>query len=71
MTDADHERLIARICTLKGKVLLSGYPNPIYDKLDWQRADLPVSCFSAHGSGAETERIECLWRNYDAQLNLF
>ena len=71
MTDDDHERLIARICTLKGKVLISGYPNPIYDKLDWQRTDLDASCFSAHGSGAETERIECLWRNYDAQLNLF
>ena len=71
MSDADHERLTNTILDVKGKVLLSGYPNPIYDQLGWRRQDLTTSCFSAHGSVQETERTECLWRNYETQLPLF
>lgn len=71
MSDDDHHHLIDIISNVKGKVLLSGYPNSIYDKLDWERTDISVSCFAAHGSSNDISRIECLWRNYDTQLSLF
>ena len=84
MSDDDHQRLIERIQTLKGKVMLSGYNNPLYEGLPWRRADIPVTLSSAgrtrtsnlQGVGAVKKhqtRIESIWCNYDThlQLNLF
>lgn len=70
MTDADHEALIERIQTLTGKVLLSGYHNPIYDKLGWKYEEFDVFCNSSAKPG--DRRTEVLWRNYDLpQMELF
>ena len=66
MDDNDHKRLIEKIKTLKGMVLLSGYQNPIYNDLKWERKDIEVCAFSASGgNNTNTTRIESLWHNYD------
>ena len=57
MTDADHTELIQAIENLKGKVLLSGYDNPIYKKLSWHHM-----CFDVVSNGSI--KTESLWRNY-------
>lgn len=57
MTDADHEALCEFLPTLKGMVLLSGYKNPIYERLGWAHA-----AHAAHADGAR-DRTECLWMN--------
>jgi DNA adenine methylase len=70
MTEADHVRLLAFVCQLKGMVVLSGYPSALYDK------HLPGwHCFKkkAFADGARP-RIEAVWINkacQDAQLLLF
>ena len=76
MDDSDHERLIADIQTVQGKVLLSGYDNPIYEKLGWERTDYETTCYSAHNKhskGKDHKRIESVWYNYDMnpQQSLF
>ena len=81
----DHRRLLERILTLEGKVLLSGYRNELYDAmLPWQRFDWSVANHATiksrgsglHGDGAlkgKQKRVESLWLNYEAvhQLELF
>ena len=68
MTASDHERLIERLKHVQGMVLLSGYANPIYDKLDWNKQDFETFCFSAQwsvvGEASSLSRTESLWRNY-------
>lgn len=71
LTDADHERLLAFLRTLKGMVILSGYPHPTYDTAlsDWTRVER-----TALADGAR-ERTEVLWINPEAarliRRNLF
>ncbi|MEM6586574.1 MAG: DNA adenine methylase [Pseudomonadota bacterium] len=57
MTDADHARLLAFLGDLKGMVVLSGYPHPLYDDAlkGWQRVER-----DALADGAR-ERTEVLW----------
>lgn len=59
LSDADHSDLLHFIRTLKGAVILSGYPSELYDNtLDgWRRIDR-----TALADGAK-KRIECLWLN--------
>ncbi|CAN7340200.1 DNA adenine methylase [Pseudoxanthomonas sp. LjRoot168] len=59
MTDSDHARLAESLKSLRGMVVLSGYPSPLYDELfpGWRRIDRP-----ALADGARP-RIECLWLN--------
>lgn len=59
LTDDDHRALLVFLKTLKGKVVLSGYPSAIYDDAlaDWRRIERP-----ALADGAR-ERIEVLWKN--------
>ena len=67
MTDEDHYGLVELMTTTKpyGKVILSGYPNPIYDRhlAAWRRLkfDMPN-----HASGGAKKRRmkECLWMNF-------
>jgi DNA adenine methylase len=50
MADADHERLVEVLLSIKGKVLLSGYRNDIYSVLEgqgWRRVDISMVCFAA------------------------
>lgn len=59
LSDADHVALIEALRGLKGMVVLSGYPSPLYDQhLDgWLRVDR-----AALADGAR-ERTEVLWIN--------
>ncbi|MGE0022495.1 MAG: DNA adenine methylase [Hyphomicrobium sp.] len=59
MTDRDHRALAKVLHGLKGMIVLSGYPSPLYDRLyrDWRRVEI-----TALADGA-LERTECLWIN--------
>lgn len=59
MTDEDHRELSGVLKTLRGGVVLSGYPSPLYDELygGWHRVQR-----SALADGAR-KRIEVLWIN--------
>lgn len=59
LTDDDHRELLDFLRGLKGAVVLSGYPNAIYDEIltDWQRIER-----QALADGAR-ERTEVLWIN--------
>ena len=63
MTDADHAELLAVLKSLKGMVVLSGYPCPAYEAElgGWERAERV-----ALADGAR-ERTEVLWINPAAQ----
>ncbi|RWM19642.1 MAG: DNA adenine methylase [Mesorhizobium sp.] len=55
----DHAALLAFLADLKGMVVLSGYPDPLYDDAlaDWRRIET-----KAFADGAR-ERVEVLWLN--------
>lgn len=59
LTDADHMDLLAFLRTVRGMVVLSGYPCELYDDAlrDWRRIERP-----ALADGAR-ERTEVLWIN--------
>lgn len=59
MTDADHRNLAEVLRSIRGGVVLSGYPCPLYDELyqDWHR-----EARKALADGAR-ERTEILWMN--------
>jgi DNA adenine methylase len=63
MTDADHRELLGVVRQCQGKVMLSGYPNELYDRTlhDWNRPTLDVSncASSARTKGRETEVLWC------------
>lgn len=60
MTDSQHADLLAFLRTLKGNVVLSGYPHPTYDAAlsDWVRVQR-----KALADGAAV-RTEVLWMNF-------
>ena len=82
LTDADHAALVDALLKLKGKALLSGYPNALYDRLvvaGWQRVQWKTVSFAAartratgiQGEGAATRlqaRTECAWISQTALL---
>lgn len=59
MTPEDHEALLSFLMGLQGKVVLSGYPSPLYDDAlsGWRKVDR-----LALADGAR-ERTEVLWIN--------
>lgn len=59
LVDADHEQLAERLHALRGLVLLSGYPSPLYVKLyaGWEFVDT-----RARTDGGDA-RVERLWFN--------
>lgn len=59
MSDDEHVALLAFLRALKGAVVLSGYPHPLYDDglPGWQRVER-----EALADGARP-RVECLWIN--------
>jgi len=60
MTDADHGALLAFLRTLQGRVMLSGYPHPLYDAAltGWHRIER-----AALADGA-AKRTEVLWMSF-------
>lgn len=63
MSVEQHERLLELLLQVKGKVILSGYPSPLYDgKLEnWSTVDFDLPNNSASGSSKQrmTERLWC------------
>ena len=58
MTEEDHKDLLRLLDNFPGKVILSGYAHPLYDKFlsrkGWQRIDEAAYCFSV-GTTRETK----------------
>ena len=68
MEDDAHRSLCRLIRTLKGKVVLSSYLNPIYEKFlgDWTQDYRLMYIFASHSKSANSRRkkIERLWMNF-------
>jgi DNA adenine methylase len=64
MATDEHRRLCAILCGIKGKAILSGYPNELYDSLlpGWTRVERKHRKASQIGS---TESTEVLWMNFE------
>lgn len=45
MTDSEHEQLSTILHRCRAKIVLSGYPSPLYEKLygDWRRVDFDIA----------------------------
>jgi len=63
MTDRDHEGLLGALRACRGRVLLSGYDCPLYNRLlhDWQRAEKATHVQFSNSGG---DRREILWQNW-------
>jgi len=69
MTDEEHEELVDICLELKGKVILSGYRNKIYERLEesgWTRLDKEIALRSRVGQREQERprRVESVWLNY-------
>ena len=73
MSDDDHDRLINVLASITGKVLLSGYFHPIYERLGWKIHYIDTVAYASPILKSEDrpERTECLWYNYEIQPTLF
>jgi len=80
MTTQDHEDLLKLITNVKGKVLLSGYDNELYQNYlkSWHKIDFKVFTSVPLRKREEEEdtfeenfRIETVWMNYEMNKNLF
>jgi DNA adenine methylase len=65
MTEADHRELLEVLLACKGKVMLSGYPNDLYDRAlaGWTRHAFDVPN-NASGARAKQRMTECIWCNF-------
>ena len=61
LTDDQHRDLLAFLPTMKGKVMLSGYPSDLYDNAlqGWRRIQRKHLAYGAK------DRIEVLWLNWE------
>lgn len=67
MSHDDHLELLRTLATIKGKFILSGYNNQLYENYSvhygWNRLDFPIDNKSGM-SETKQNRIESIWRNY-------
>lgn len=65
MSDTDHRQLAALLNRCKSRVVLSGYPSPLYDELyaAWRRTDFNIANHAAGGKNKGRE-TECIWMNF-------
>jgi DNA adenine methylase len=65
MSDGDHRRLAEFVRCLRGRVILSGYPSPLYDELysGWERCSRFIPNHSSHEE-KKPVKTECVWRNF-------
>lgn len=69
MTDEQHGALLATLLEVKGKVLLSGYESPLYERMlaQWRCEKFYVSNHAAHAQNEDAAKrvmTECVWMNY-------
>jgi DNA adenine methylase len=65
MGDHDHRQLAILLNSCKARVVLSGYPSPLYDDLykGWRCVEFDIANHAAGGKTKSRER-ECLWMNF-------
>ena len=65
MTDGDHRDLAQALHRCKARVVLSGYPSELYDRLydDWRRVEFDIANH-ASATKKKPRMRECLWLNY-------
>jgi len=65
MSRDDHERLLEALLQVRGKVILSGYPSPLYDEKlsSWYRLECDIACHAQSGKQKQ-RKTEVLWLNY-------
>jgi DNA adenine methylase len=66
MSDQDHHRLVDAILMCSGKVMLSGYPNAIYQRLEaagWDTFDFHVTK-SSSSQATKPKAVERVWANF-------
>lgn len=65
MTDAQHLELLQAIKICKGKVMISGYNHPLYERHlgDWTKIEFDMPNNAASGNEKRT-MTECLWMNF-------
>jgi DNA adenine methylase len=67
MSDTQHETLLDVLGGIKGKFLLSGYPDELYDKaakrFGWNRLDITIDN-KASSKKVKPSKTECLWSNF-------
>lgn len=72
MTPEDHQELLATLAEIKGKFILSGYPNKGYDIIaelhGWHRVERSID---NKASSAKTKAIktEVLWMNFEPEAS--
>lgn len=70
-TDADHIALVDLLLSLKGQFILSGYDNPIYNRLNiFDRIDIPMTS-GARADGKHVDRVEVIWHKAHARQLAF
>jgi len=65
MSDQEHAALLAVIKQCKGKVMLSGYHSPLYDRelADWNLREFQTDN-KASSAKVKPTKTECVWMNY-------
>ncbi len=67
MAQTDHVELLAALGAIRGKFVLSGYQNPLYDQAakrhGWRRVDITIDN-KASSSKSKPIKIESLWMNF-------
>lgn len=67
MTDEQHQELLQALAGIRGKFLLSGYPNSLYDEAarqhGWNRFDIKIDN-KASSQKVKPTKTECLWSNF-------
>jgi len=58
MSEAEHVALLEQLLSVKGMVVLAGYPSTLYDNMlaDWHRVERPHRAYGSHRL-----RTEVLW----------
>lgn len=68
MTGPDHVKLLVELAHIKGKFVLSGYPNALYDNYakekSWNHVDFKIDN-KASSKKVKEKKTERLWMNYD------
>lgn len=66
MSNAQHRELLESLNCTKAKVMLSGYPHPLYEELleHWRRQEFNVNC-TISPKRKKPRRTEVVWLNYD------
>lgn len=67
MSDGDHTTLLLELKKIRGKFLLSGYDNDLYEDFrlsqGWTRHEKEIDN-KASSSKTKPKKVECIWANY-------